>query len=161
MKNKARGFTIVELLIVIVIIAILAAITLVSYNGITARARASAVMSDMQKMNQAVMMYQAAYGVYPCQPANSGTRYIISGPSIAIPLVKPEFIQTYPKIEVTALNDYYAYICMPDGSDYKLVRLVGSDKTYPAVEKSGGTDDPVRSGRGWGYWSSDWAKANL
>lgn len=34
-----RGFTIVELLIVIVVIAILAAITIVAYNGIQARAK--------------------------------------------------------------------------------------------------------------------------
>jgi prepilin-type N-terminal cleavage/methylation domain-containing protein len=33
-KQKQRGFTIVELLIVIVVIGILAAITIVAYNGI-------------------------------------------------------------------------------------------------------------------------------
>jgi len=38
---KQKGFTIVELLIVVVVIAILAAITIVSYNGITERARLS------------------------------------------------------------------------------------------------------------------------
>jgi prepilin-type N-terminal cleavage/methylation domain-containing protein len=38
---KQTGFTIVELLIVVVVIAILAAITLVSFNGITERARVS------------------------------------------------------------------------------------------------------------------------
>ena len=37
-----NGFTIVELLIVIVIIGILAAITIVAYNGITARAQTTA-----------------------------------------------------------------------------------------------------------------------
>lgn len=43
-KDNA-GFTIVELLIVVVVIAILAAITIVSYNGITNRARTAAVQS--------------------------------------------------------------------------------------------------------------------
>ena len=38
-KNQKNGFTIVELLIVVVVIAILASITIVSYNGITERAR--------------------------------------------------------------------------------------------------------------------------
>jgi len=41
------GFTIVELLIVIVVIAILATITVVSYNGITAKSRAAAKESEI------------------------------------------------------------------------------------------------------------------
>ena len=38
-RMKVRGFTIVELLIVIVVIAILASITIVAFNGIQARAQ--------------------------------------------------------------------------------------------------------------------------
>ena len=41
-QTKEKGFTIVELLIVVVVIAILAAITIVAYNGIQNRAKASA-----------------------------------------------------------------------------------------------------------------------
>ena len=44
---KQRGFTIVELLIVIVVIGVLAAITIVAYNGIQSRARDSARVSDI------------------------------------------------------------------------------------------------------------------
>lgn len=44
-KQKPTGFTIVELLIVVVVIAILAAITIVSYNGIQNRAKDSAAQS--------------------------------------------------------------------------------------------------------------------
>ena len=49
--NKA-GFTIVELLMVIVVIAILAAITIVAYNGIQTRAKDSAIVSDLQSLAQ-------------------------------------------------------------------------------------------------------------
>lgn len=45
-KNKNSGFTIVELLIVIVIIGILAAITIVAFNGVQDRSRSSAVAAD-------------------------------------------------------------------------------------------------------------------
>lgn len=47
MKRRGResGFTIVELLIVIVVIGILAAITIVAYNGIQERARLSSAMA--------------------------------------------------------------------------------------------------------------------
>ena len=53
------AFTIVELLIVIVVIAILAAITLVSYNGITQRARDSAVQSIANQIGTTVQTNQA------------------------------------------------------------------------------------------------------
>lgn len=45
MRKSVGGFTIVELLIVVVVIAILAAITIVAYNGISERARVSAASS--------------------------------------------------------------------------------------------------------------------
>ncbi len=47
-RRKWRGFTIVELLIVVVIIAILAAITVVAYNGITANANEAALKADLK-----------------------------------------------------------------------------------------------------------------
>ena len=43
--QKQKGFTIVELLIVVVVIAILAAITIVAFNGIQNRAKAGAAQS--------------------------------------------------------------------------------------------------------------------
>lgn len=42
LKSKNAGFTIVELLIVIVVIGILAAITIVSFNGVQNRAKDTA-----------------------------------------------------------------------------------------------------------------------
>ena len=45
-----QGFTIVELLIVVVVIAILAAITIVSYNGIQNRAYDSSVQADLKNL---------------------------------------------------------------------------------------------------------------
>lgn len=51
--QSKQGFTIVELLIVIVVIGILAAITIVAYNGIQRRAMAAAQQSDMRNLGQA------------------------------------------------------------------------------------------------------------
>lgn len=51
--NKQTGFTIVELLIVIVVIGILAAITIVAYNGIQTRARTTKISSDMISLDKA------------------------------------------------------------------------------------------------------------
>jgi prepilin-type N-terminal cleavage/methylation domain-containing protein len=46
-QKRQAGFTIVELLIVVVVIAILAAITIVAYNGITKKALISKLNSDL------------------------------------------------------------------------------------------------------------------
>lgn len=55
MQEKNRGFTIVELLIVIVVIAILAAISVVAYNGIQDRAKMSKAQGDLRNLQQAMV----------------------------------------------------------------------------------------------------------
>ena len=56
-QKKQFGFTIVELLIVVVVIAILAAITIVAYNGITDRAKTSAAQSAAQQAAKKVLAF--------------------------------------------------------------------------------------------------------
>lgn len=64
-KRTRSGFTIVELLIVIVVIAILAAITIVSYNGIQAQAQNAKVLSSIDAYTKALRLYKAQNGTYP------------------------------------------------------------------------------------------------
>lgn len=52
--QKQKGFTIVELLVVIVVIGILAAITLVSYVGVTAKANTSTAQSNANSITQVI-----------------------------------------------------------------------------------------------------------
>lgn len=69
-----KGFTIVELLIVIVVIAILAAITIVAFNGIQERARASALQSDVSQALKKIEAYRVSSGTdqYPPDLATVG-----------------------------------------------------------------------------------------
>lgn len=56
-SQSQRGFTIVELLIVVVVITILAVITIVAYNGINDRAKASAAASAVQQVGKKIAAY--------------------------------------------------------------------------------------------------------
>lgn len=65
MPKTKSGFTLVELLIVIVVIGILAAITLVAYNGVQAKARDAQRQSDINSITKALEMYYIDNGQYP------------------------------------------------------------------------------------------------
>jgi len=62
---KPQGFTIVELLIVIVVIGILAAITIVAFNGVQQKARTAAVQSDLKNAATQISTIYADTGAYP------------------------------------------------------------------------------------------------
>lgn len=64
-KRKQRGFTIVELLIVIVVIGILAAVALIAYNGIQNRAHNVALQSDIKSAAQKLAMDNTLNGAFP------------------------------------------------------------------------------------------------
>lgn len=60
-----KAFTIVELLIVIVVIAILAAIGVVAYSGVQQRASIASLQTTLRQNWQQVAMYHAEEGSYP------------------------------------------------------------------------------------------------
>src|ERR1041384_6006015 len=78
--SKQKGFTIVELLIVIVVIAILAAITIVAYNGIRDRADASAIQSELTSVAKKLYAAKVDSGVeqFPLTLTDAG----VSGSSV-------------------------------------------------------------------------------
>lgn len=65
MWGKQKGFTIVELLIVIVVIGILAAITIVAYNGIQTKARNQQMVAAASQAYKAISAYVVDNGSYP------------------------------------------------------------------------------------------------
>ena len=62
---KSSGFTIVELLVVIVVIGILAAITIVSYTGISGKADQASLQSDLSNAKKRLAIFYTDNGAYP------------------------------------------------------------------------------------------------
>ena len=64
--NKSiTGFTIVELLLVIVVIGILATLTIVAYNGVTAKARDTQMKADLALVYKKMMIEKTTKDAYP------------------------------------------------------------------------------------------------
>lgn len=63
--RPARGFTLTEVLVVIGIIAVLAAVLVPTVMSTLRTARSAAVKAEIDLLNMAMVAYQAEYGVYP------------------------------------------------------------------------------------------------
>ena len=68
-SKQDKGFTLVELLIVIVILGILATVTVFAVTGITTRGKASACVSDVKTIQTAEEAYNANNGSYGTEAA--------------------------------------------------------------------------------------------
>lgn len=73
-KTRKYGFTIVELLVVIVVVGILAAIVLVAYNGVQNQAAAATLKSDLKNASTMLEIDKTTDEIYPSSEseANSG-----------------------------------------------------------------------------------------
>ena len=78
-QNKLRGFTIVELLIVIVVIAILAAITIVAYNGVQQRANVSATQGNVTILQKKMEAFNAVTNAYPASGTAAAVTTALNG----------------------------------------------------------------------------------
>lgn len=85
-RDRNYGFTIVELLIVIVVIAILASISIVSYNGIQNRAKTTAASTVAKSVTTKAEMAYTLTGSYPTAMTgfNSNTESAIAGSGLVL-----------------------------------------------------------------------------
>jgi prepilin-type N-terminal cleavage/methylation domain-containing protein len=80
-NSLQRGFTIVELMVVVFVIGIVASVALISYNGISQKATETAVQSDLRGASRLIQLFQVTNGLYPetinCEQPESSTNICI------------------------------------------------------------------------------------
>jgi len=152
-----KGFTIVELAIVITVIGILATISLVVYNGVQDRAEYAKAQTDMQHLNDAIALYRSRTGAYPVATTAVSWQNTVPSNALSAALV-PSYLD---RMLTTSKSTYtYWYRSSAGGTDYKLLRVISTG--LPAAEKAdnqrlnttgthAGTEENRQS---WGYWSA-------
>lgn len=75
MRKTISGFTIVELLVVIVVIGILATVSIVTYSGVTKKARTAQTVSAATTWVKALNLYKIRNGTFPNFPGCLGANY--------------------------------------------------------------------------------------
>ena len=162
-KMRKKGFTIVEMLLVIVVIAILAAISVVAYNGVSQRATVTHYESVINAYDKGLRLHNARTGSYassdlytclgrvedyPATPefpagacqvsATNGTVYMSVDPRLASEImVYSANLPQLPKnlITVTAWDTRYRGAWMNNEGDYYEIEMVLPD-SMPSCPKN-------------------------
>jgi len=123
--RNSRAFTIIELLVVVVVIGILAAVSIVAYNGVQQSARDRAVMSDVEAVDTQIARYSVKNG----GKFGSAVRwYSAAASNTNIPFIPTEG----NVVDVVASDDEYCIRAYnPRGGEYKSL-ATAAKKSYPA-----------------------------
>jgi len=117
-KNQRRGvrsaFTLIELLLVMVIIAILAAIVVPHYAGQGEKARAKAALQDLSNIKTALATFEIENGRFPT--TDEGLKALVTNPGNL-----PNWSQGLEKMPVDPWGNNYVYRAPgSNGADYDL-----------------------------------------
>ena len=164
MKAIQKGFTLIELMIVIAIIGILAVIALPAYQDYTARAQVSEAITLMEGQKSAVVEYYADKGKWPTSNEEAGIadkesiagKYVkqveISGDGVITATMKPTDVNNEIKGKTVSLtptattttgsgndakttgNGSFTWTCKPGATGGVATKFLPSS-CRPAVEK--------------------------
>jgi len=145
LQNKSKGFTIVELLIVIVVIGILATLVIVTFTGIQQKARDSKRKTDLGAIQSSLENFYGSNNYYPTlaqlndgTPSTGWRAVNLKGfdPNALYDPKMPTADQSAP-LKSAADDTHYGYVPTPTGCDNSATPC--TNYTVTATLEAGGT----------------------
>lgn len=137
-RRAQAGFTIIEIMVVVVIIGILAMIIIPKFMSAPDRARTVKVKEDIRVIGNALDMYKLDNGSYPT--TDQGLQALVSRPTSGP--TPSNWNQYLPEMPLDPWNHAYHYASPGQHGEYDLF-------TYGADNKPGGTQGANRTIGNW------------
>src|SRR5688572_5918237 len=146
MRRKQKGFSLIELLIVVAIIGILATIAIPNLLTAIQRSRQKRTMADMRSVATAWEARATDTNSYAVTGAVSAGAAVVDGAPLAVGLtaeqvaaqLSPTYIKAMPTKD--GWGSTYQFGAENDGSLYG-IQSAGKNKTFSTDQKSGPTTD--------------------
>jgi len=139
-RNNEKGFTLIELMAVISIIGILAAIAIPQFSTYRERAKDGAIKVLLAEIGSLEREYRAEQSVYiecPLNPSQKDGQWEVRGPWKELNFSPMQDLYGY-QLKVEATKDTFVAIAVKDGKEI----FLATDKTYeitkerPVLEKN-------------------------
>ena len=123
-RNRSRkGFTLMEVLIVMAILVILGTIVVTNFSGVLSQSKADSAKIQMQNFEQPLELYKLGMGKYPDE--GIGLEGLINEPPNAAGKWRGPYLKA-TEIPADPWNNPYKYTA--DGAGFKIIS-VGEDNT--------------------------------
>ena len=138
MQKNSRGFTLLELLVVIAVIGILSAITLVLFDEVRAKTRDTKRLSDIREIKKALALYVVNTGGFPISPVP----ITITGEDAFSAILENELVITEVPPDPLHPSLTYTYQTDASGTNYTLSFCLETNSIQNYSQGCGNTTGP-------------------
>ncbi len=137
MKSNQQGFTLIELMIVVAIIGILAAVALPAYQDYTVRAKVTEAIGMAAAAKTAVSEHRLSRGTWPADNDAAGVSLTVDSPVVSTVTVADEVITVLLQSSTTAGLDGAA------GTEFSMTGTATGGRVEWTCAPGGGTGTAI------------------